>query len=51
MSDDEESYLLHKATKQKIALREDNFMYYLGIWVEVPVDFEINPGFAGQVRI
>ena len=48
--DDEESYLLHKATNQKIKLREENVMYYLDIWVEVPVDFEINPGFAGQVR-
>ena len=48
--DDTESYLLHKATKQKIMLREENFMYYLDIWVEVPVDFEINQGVAGQVR-
>ena len=31
-------------------LAEENFMYYLDIWVEVPVDFQVNPSFVGQVR-
>ena len=48
--DDEGSYLLHKASKQNIKLREENFMYYLDIWVEVPNDFVVNPSVAGQVK-
>ena len=48
--DDIESYILNKKTGEKVILREDNLLYFLDIWVEVPVDFVFNPGFAGQVK-
>ena len=47
--DEDESYIKNKRTGEKVQLREENGLFYLDVWVEVPKDMELNPSFARQV--
>ena len=47
--DEGDSYIENKRTGEKVPLREENCLFYLDIWVEIPADMELNPVFARQV--
>ena len=47
--DEGNSYIENKKTKERVPLREENGLYFLDIWVEIPEDMVINPLFARQV--
>ena len=47
--DDDGSYIENKASGEKVPLREEQGLYFLDIWVEIPADMELNPVFAKQV--
>ena len=47
--DEGNSFIQNKTTGQKVSLREEGGLFFLDVWVEVPHDMVINPGFARQV--
>ena len=47
---EEGSYMYNKATKKKIPLREENGLYFLDLWVQVPDDLEPPQPFGRQIQ-
>ena len=47
--DEGDSYIENKSSGERVPLREENGLYFLDIWVEIPADMELNPVFARQV--
>ena len=48
--DDERSYIRNKKTGAEIELREQQGLYFLDMWVEIPHDMAINELFARHVQ-
>ena len=44
------SYIQNKTSGEKVSLREENGLYYLDVWVQVPEDMVMNPSVARQVE-
>ena len=47
--DEHDSYIENKKTGEKVPMREENGLFYLDIWTEIPSDMVLNPVFARQV--
>ena len=48
--DDERSYIRNKKTRAEIESREQQGLYFLDMWVEIPHDMAINELFARHVQ-
>ena len=47
--DDGDSYIQNKKSGKRINLREEESLFFLDVWCEIPEDMVLNPSFALQV--
>ena len=48
--DEDRSFIRNKATGKELEMREENGLYFIDIWVEIPSGMKLNESFARHVR-